>query len=42
MKINLRIIDEDVEEKENYINEKLSKLPVHQRIKRIKRTIIGL
>ena len=28
--------DEDVEEKEKYINEKLSKLPIHQLIKQIK------
>ena len=28
--------DEDVEEKEKYINEKLSQLPVHQLIKQIK------
>ena len=28
--------DEDVEEKEKYINEKLSQLPIHQLIKQIK------
>ena len=28
--------DEDVEEKENYINDKLSKLPIHQLIKQLK------
>ena len=28
--------DEDVEEKEKYINEKISQLPIHQIIKQIK------